>query len=296
MSHRIFVIGATGAQGLPVCRGLTKDGAYTLRVLTRDNKSERAKQLAGLGDVEFVEGYFANEENLRKGYAGCYGAFVNIDGFNTGEKIEIFWIIRAYESAIECGIKFFVFGNLDYAYKKGGYDPKFRAGHYDGKGRLGEWMLSQRKSHNMGTALFATGPYVEMVTSDRSAIVPHVVDGVVTWSVPLADGAMVLVSLDDCEYYVRWLFDNPKKSDGMDVDVAIDHITIDELAKAFQKVTDPKDPATMTIKQNFTGFWNLWRHSGGNKRTIRRDYELLDEIHPSRIRTTEEFFRREEEK
>ncbi|CAF3452369.1 hypothetical protein FGSG_07809 [Fusarium graminearum PH-1] len=326
MSRRIFVIGATGAQGLPVCRGLAKDGAYSLRVLTRDTTSERAKQLAELGDVEFIQGSFANEENLRKGFTGCYGAFINIDGFNTGEKTELFWTIRAYELAIECGIKFFVFGNLDYGYKKGGYDPKFRAGHYDAKGRLAEWMLSQRKSHSMGTAIFTTGPYIEMAVSAQSAMVPHVVDGVVTWSVPLGDGAMVLVALDDCEYYVRWLFDHPERSDGMDLEVAIDHITINDLAKAFQKVTgkpakgvdiplsayfetmpaqgniptgynaDPKDPATMSVKDNFTGFWNLWRHSGGNKGVIRRDYDLLDEIHPNRIRTAEEFFRREEEK
>ncbi|KAF4337922.1 nitrogen metabolic regulation nmr [Fusarium beomiforme] len=326
MSRRIFVIGATGAQGLPVCRGLTKDRAYSLRVLTRDKNSERAKQLAELGDVEFIEGSFANEDNLRQGYEGCWGAFVNIDGFNTGEKTETYWTIRAYELAIESGIKFFVFGNLDYGYKKSGYDPKFRCGHYDGKGRMAEWMLSQRKGHDMGTAIFTTGPYIEMAISAQTVMTPRILDGVVTWAVPLADGAIPHVALDDCEYYVRWLFDHPERSDGLDLEVAIDHITYHDLAKAFQKVTgkpaqfidiplatyfehmplrantpagynaDPNDPATMSFVQNFTGFWNMWRHSGGNKGVVQRDYKLLDEIHPNRIKTPEEFFRREEEK
>ncbi|KAH7493327.1 hypothetical protein FOMA001_g2047 [Fusarium oxysporum f. sp. matthiolae] len=326
MARRIFVIGATGAQGLPVCRGLTKDGAYSLRVLTRDVNSQRAKQLAELGDVEFIEGSFANEDNLRKGYEGCWGAFVNIDGFNTGEKTETYWTIRAYELAIESGIKFFVFGNLDYGYKKSGYDPKFRCGHYDGKGRMAEWMLSQRKAHSMGTAIFTTGPYIEMAVSAHTVMTPRIVEGVVTWAVPLADGAIPHVALDDCDHYVRWLFDNPERSDGLDLEVAIDHITYHDLAQAFQKVTgkpaqfidiplatyfdhlplkgtvpagynaDPNDPATMTIVQNFTGFWNMWRSSGGNKGVIKRDYKLLDEIHPNRIRTAEDFFRREEEK
>lgn len=48
----------------------------------------------------------------------------------------------------------------------------------------------------------------------------------------------------------------------------------------------------MSFKDNFRGFWTMWRHSGGNKGVIQRDYKLLDEIHPSRIRTAEEFFRR----
>jgi uncharacterized protein YbjT (DUF2867 family) len=89
-SRRIFVIGPTGAQGLPVCRGLIKDGAYSLRVLTRDANSDRARHLAELGDVEFVEGTFTNKDNLHKGYTGCWGAFVNINGFNTGEKTETY--------------------------------------------------------------------------------------------------------------------------------------------------------------------------------------------------------------
>ncbi|TQN63927.1 NmrA-like family domain-containing protein 1 [Colletotrichum shisoi] len=210
-TRRIFVIGATGAQGLPVCRGLTNEGGYSLRVLTRDSTSARAQQLAGLGDVEFVKGTFANEADLRKGFAGCWGAFVNIDGFNCGEKAETYWTIRSYELAVELGINFFVFGNLDYGYKKSGYHPKFRCGHYDGKGRMAEWMQQRRKS--------------------------NVENGVVTWRVPLGDGAVPHVALGDSEHYVRWLFDHPDRSDGMDLEVAIDHIHYADLASAFQKVT-----------------------------------------------------------
>lgn len=46
----------------------------------------------------------------------------------------------------------------------------------------------------------------------------------------------------------------------------------------------------MTFRDNFTGFWNLWKDG-----IVKRDYVLLDEIHPNRIRTAEQWFRREEE-
>lgn len=162
---KVFVIGGTGAQGIPVIRGLVQDGAYSVRALTRDPKSRRAAHLLSLGNVELVEGTFANEAHLRKGLDGCEFAFVNIDGFNAGEKTEMFWAMRAYELAVEVGIAFFVYGNLDYAYKKGGYNPMFRTGHYDGKGRVGEWILQQTKANGerMGAALFTTGPYFEVV-------------------------------------------------------------------------------------------------------------------------------------
>lgn len=135
------------------------------------------------------------------------------------------------------GIKFFVFGNLDYVYKKSSYDPKFRTGHYDGKGRLAEWMLQQRKDNDMGIAIFTTGPYMEMAISVKTIMTPRMEDEVVTWKVPLRNGAVPFVALKDCEYYVRWLFDHPERSDGMDLQVAIDHITFIDLAAAFQKVT-----------------------------------------------------------
>ena len=325
----VFIIGGTGAQGIPVIRGLVKDKAYSCRVLTRSTTSLRAQDLVSLGNVELLEGSFADEETLRTGFRGCDYAFVNIDGFNSGEKTEIFWAMRAYELALEEGIKFFVYGNLDYGYKKGGYDPKFRCGHYDGKGRVGEWILQQTtvNGRRMGAALFTTGPYIEMTIGSRTPMSPSVEDGVVTWRVPLGDGAVPHVALEDCEHYVRWLFDNQEEANGMDLEVAIDHIHYADLAKAFEKVTGKPaqyididlaeywehgtmsraaelpagynapldDTATLTVRENFTGFWNLWKHSGQNSGVVKRDYALLDQIHPDRIRSVEEWLRREEE-
>ena len=318
-TSKIFVVGGTGAQGLPVVRDLVKDKKYSCRVLTRDSNSSRAKSLLALGNVEIVEGTFADEAALRNGYKGCDGAFINIDGFNTGEKTEMYWAIRSYELALEEGIKFFVYGNLDFNLKKSGYDPKFRTGHYDGKGRIGEWILFQNQ-HNrgrMGAALFTTGPYIEMAISSLTIMTPTVEDGVVTWRVPLGDGAVTHVALEDCGYYVRWLFDHPDRASGMDLEVAIADIPYGELAAAFEKVTghpaqyidttledywtkgpmkriaeapagynaQAADPSSMSVRDNFTGFWNTWKH-----RVIKRDYKLLDEIHPNRIKSAEEWF------
>src|SRR6187402_448488 len=51
------------------------------------------------------------------------------------------------------------------------------------------------------------------------------------------------------------------------------------------------EKGSMSIRENFTGFWNIWKH-----KVITRDYKLLDEIHPQRINSAEEFFRREDTK
>ncbi|QDS67680.1 hypothetical protein FKW77_005256 [Venturia effusa] len=329
-SPKVFIIGGTGAQGRPIVKGLVKDNAYTVRILTRDTTSPQAQSLLSLGNVELVEGTFASEQDLRRGYAGCTLAFINIDGFNCGEKTETYWTIRSYELALECGIKFIVYGNLDYGLKKGGYEAKYRCGHYDGKGRMGEWVLQQTKENGkkMGAALFTTGPYIAMTIAAKTIMTPTVEDGVVTWRMPLGEGAVPHVSLEDCEVYVRWLFDHQERANGMGLEVAIDHIAYHDLAQAFEKVSghparyidtsleeywktgpmafmadspcgynsDPKDPAHMSMRDNFSGFWNLWANSGGNAGVIRRNYELLDEIFPERVRSAEQWFSEEQER
>jgi hypothetical protein len=341
-SSKVFIIGGTGAQGLPIIRSLVADGKYSCRVLTRDPSSSRAKYLQSLSpNVEIVKGTFESESDLRKGYRGCDAAFVNIDGFNTGEKSETYWAIRCYELAVEDrGIKLFVYGNLDYVYKKAGYRPEFRTGHYDGKGRMGDWILSQgaeakeKTSSAMGVALFTTGPYIEMAIASETIFTPTIEEGddgqdTVTWKFPLTDdGGIAHVALEDCGHYVRWLFDHPDRANGMDLQVSIEHVHYTDLAKAFTKVTghraqfvdidmeafwkdgplreragvpagysaDINDSATMSVKDNFTGFFTMWIHSGRNQGVIQRDYALLDEIHPHRIRTAEQWLRIEEEK
>jgi nucleoside-diphosphate-sugar epimerase len=338
--QKVFVVGGTGAQGIPVVRGLVSDGQYAVKVLTRDLQSDRAKQLQVMSPkVELFQGSLTSEADLRKGLQDCDGLFLNIDGFTVGEKVETFWTMRIYELAVQYKIKHFIFANLDYGLRKGGYQDKYRTGHYDGKGRMADWLLDQHRLnggkpfYDMTLAVFTTGPYIEMSLAPATPMAPRIEtdesgEEIVVWKVPLTEqGAVVHVSLQDCAHYVRWLFDNPDQ-DGIDLEVAIDHVHYADLAAAFERVTgfkakfvdvsfeeywttgpmaaraaapagytaDINEPGTLSVKDNFTGFWNLWRDSGNNKGVVKRDYALLDKIHPQRIRTVEQFFRLEDEK
>ncbi|KAI0101368.1 hypothetical protein GGR51DRAFT_563545 [Nemania sp. FL0031] len=343
----VAIIGGTGAQGVPVVRELLQSGEYSVRVLTRDTNSARFKELQSYGPIESVVGTFASEESLRAVFRGAWGAFVNIDGFNSGEKTEIFWTIRvsilrplslygeaAWELAIEEGVQFYVHGNIDYGYKKSGFRPEFHCGHYDAKGRMGEWILAQNKDAavraRMRSAVFTTGPYIEMTLAKGTPFPPSVdASGVATWRAPLGpNGAIPFTALDDVGVYVKFLFDHADgEADGMELQASVAHITFEELAQAFTEVTgrpaqwidcdieehleatwgkaadrpagynaDPTDPATMSIRRNFAAWFNMWRHCGGNKGLIQRDYAVLDRIHPKRIKSAEEWLRRENEK
>lgn len=223
-------------------------------------------------------------------------------------------------------------GNIDYGYKKSGFRPEFHCGHYDAKGRLADFILAQNKDpivrSRMRSAIFTTGPYIDMTLNKGTPFLPSIDDGVAVWRVPLQNGAIPFTVLEDCGVYVKYLFDHSQdEADGLDLQVAVEHVTFEAYARAFTKVTgkparwidvdlnehidwvwgskadspagynaDPNDPATMSLRRNFSGFFTLWRHSGGNKGVVTRDYKLLDKIHPGRIRSAEEWLRKENEK
>jgi nucleoside-diphosphate-sugar epimerase len=118
--QEILVIGGTGAQGLPVVHGnypfhhtnistnivaaLSSSNHFSVRVLTRDTTSARAKQLAELNNVTLIQGAQDNQKDLHRAFKGVYGAWVNTDGFTLGEKNELFYGIRAYEIARHEGL------------------------------------------------------------------------------------------------------------------------------------------------------------------------------------------------
>ena len=87
----VCVIGATGAQGIPVVRALTEDGKYAVRAVTRNATSPDAKMLASWPNVTLSVGNVFDENFLRQAFRGTQLAFVNTNGYVTGEKGEIYW-------------------------------------------------------------------------------------------------------------------------------------------------------------------------------------------------------------
>ncbi|KAL7955117.1 hypothetical protein V8C34DRAFT_327494 [Trichoderma compactum] len=203
---KIFIIGGTGVQGVPIVKALVNDKKYQVRVLTRDTLSRHANELLALGNVELLQGTLDSEHTLRDGFKGCDGAFFNIDGFHTGEKAEI-----------------------------------------------------------MGASLFTVAPYIDIAIGAQIVITLTIEDGTLTWRVPLGKSYMPLGYLGDCGHY---------------------HISFKDLATIFESVTGHQ----AHMQQNFTGFWNAFKH----ELVFKIDYTLLDEIHPNRVKSAEDWFRQQD--
>ncbi|KAG4427693.1 hypothetical protein IFR05_016825 [Cadophora sp. M221] len=320
-NNLVLVIGGTGAQGRPVVRALASDGKYTVQVLTRSSTSPEAEELSSIPGVTIIEGDSYDEHTLRKAFSGVSYAFINTNGFAIGEKAEVYWGIRMYELAREAGVKHYIWAGLIYSSKLGGFDPKYNCGHLDGKGRVSDYLAAQ-STEGMKWSILTSCLYVEGLTDllrPREGVVKgEGEEGTLAFVAPLGKGDLPLIHLEDYGAYARWMLDTPERSTGLDLYVATEDIPWDKLAADFTEVTGKKavyldltldeyfspelgifphpeaiigksainanDPTLVTVRQNFSGFWNSWKDN-----LSKRDYALLDEILPTRVKSVKEW-------
>lgn len=304
----ILVIGATGAQGLAVIDALlapAKDGSpspYAIRALTRDPSHRRAQELAAKG-VQLAQGRFDDTDAVRKALSGCYGVWVNTDGFTVGEAAETFSGIRIFELAKQTpSLRHYVYSGLEYALALGNYKQEFKCDHYDGKARVIDWMHVQRSvvsNDEMSWSVVLTGPYMDMLDS-AFAPVNKREDGTFVFVSPVGDGHIPMIALVDLGYFARYTFDHRQETSGKDLPVASDLVGVDYLAETFTKVTGhpavykrlsieewwtyiknadapvahEKEGST-TIRSNFSAFWRLYRDD-----LVKRDMDWIRSINP----------------
>src|SRR5690349_15418184 len=72
----IAIFGATGAQGGGLARAILNDpnGEFSVRAITRNPDSDKAKALAKLG-AEVVAGNIDDIASVKRAFSGAYGAF-----------------------------------------------------------------------------------------------------------------------------------------------------------------------------------------------------------------------------
>ncbi|KAJ9616440.1 hypothetical protein H2200_000158 [Cladophialophora chaetospira] len=323
----IVIVGGTGAQGSAIVKHLSSTGAYKVLALTRSTTSAAAQEIVNLPNVELIEstatfGYDADA--FYKAAQRSDYALINTDGFALGEQAETYWGIRLFELSARAGVKHLIWSGLDYNGKKAGFDPDLYVGHYEGKARVTEWMRSQPTSP-MAWTVINSGPYIEMLWE---FLLPQKGDDeVYRFRLPIGQGAVPFIHLDDFARYVPWVFTHPSESNGLILGIATAHVSGPELARAFTAVTGKKAeyvdlPTTefiqerlgnlpkgvdtkvgiasvkdenallMTFGENFTNWWNLYKESADNKGLIQRDYALLDHILPDRVKSAEEWMRK----
>lgn len=210
-----------------------------------------------------------------------------------------------------------IWGSLESGYKISGYQSRFRAGHFDGKAKVADWISAQRKDGErvMKWSVLTSCMYIEMF-SEMLRPFPEIADGeeIMVFQAPVGEGRPPMIYLEDLGRYARWMIEHPERSNGMNLGIATEQVGWKSVAKAFTEVTGKKavfrdvtldeyfasgvfptpdaqvghsvghDDTFQTYRQDFSGFWNTFKES-----LWQRDYELLDEILPTRIKSVKEW-------
>ncbi len=111
----ITVFGATGAQGGGLIRAILadKNSEFTVRAVTRDANSDKAKELAGLG-AELVQADVDDPASVNKALEGAYGAyFVTFFWAHFSAEKEIAEARMFAEAAKKAGLQHAIWSTLE---------------------------------------------------------------------------------------------------------------------------------------------------------------------------------------
>lgn len=285
-----------------------------MRVLTRNSSSKEAQELAKINGVTIHEGNAYDEKTLRQALNGVNGIFINTNGLAIGEKAEVYWGIRLFELSREFGLEHFLYAGLEYASKLGNFQPKYRCSFLDAKGKVVDY-ISAQPTTPMAWSVLTSCTYMEALSEFLRPFPDPIDPTALVFTAPLGTAKCPLIYLEDYGAYARWIFDTPARSNGLNLHVATEDISWNDVANSFTELTgkkstyrnvtldeyfklgtvpnpdakmghsaDPNDPTLLTYRESFTGFWNLWKNE-----LSKRDYDLLDEILPTRVKSVREW-------
>jgi uncharacterized protein YbjT (DUF2867 family) len=245
MSKIIAVVGATGAQGGGLVRAILEDpkGGFAARAITRKKDSDKAKALAKMG-AEVVEADLDDVESLKKAFAGAYGAYcvTNFWEHFSADK-EQAQARNMAGAARAAGLKHVVWSTLEDTRRwvpltdnrmptLGG---KWKVPHFDGKGSIDHiW-----KDLHVPATLLLTSFYWENFI--YFGMGPKAgADGTLAFGFPMGDKPLSGISAEDIGRSAYGIFKAGDEYIGKTVGIAGDHLSGDDMAKAFSKAMGKK--------------------------------------------------------
>ena len=204
----IVVFGATGAQGGGLARAILNDpgSEFSVRAVTRDANSEKAKELAKMG-AEVVEGDIDDKESIKRVLNGAYGAFF----------VTFFWAHFSVDkekaeaaiyadAARKAGLKHAIWSTLEDTRE---YIPltdnrmptlqgKYKVPHFDGKGESDKLFTDAGVPTTFLLASFYWDNFIYFGAGPKRGE-----DGKLALTLPIGDSKMAGIAAEDigkCAY------------------------------------------------------------------------------------------------
>jgi uncharacterized protein YbjT (DUF2867 family) len=257
-SRIIAIVGATGRQGGGLARAVLTDpsAAFTVRALTRDPASERARALAALG-AEVVKADLNDEASLRAAFDGAYGAYVVTDYFSadvpdaplrspqgTGQiraHRELTQALNAARAARDTGLQHVIWSTSEdtrpHFDRTANNIPRTEEGyvtpHLDAKAEANAFFTELR----VPTTFLQTAYYYDGLISGALTRDPR---GEPALILPLADSRLALICSEDIGRTALTILRHPDDYIGRTVSVAGAHASGEELAAMISGIVGEK--------------------------------------------------------
>jgi len=233
----IAVVGATGAQGSGLVRAILNDpkGGFTARAITRDTKSNKARELAQIG-ADLVAADIDDEASVRKAFEGVQGAFcVTFFWEHFSPEKEIAQVQNMAEAAKAAGVKHVIWSTLEDTRQwvpltdnrmptlKG----KYKVPHFDGKGE------SNKLFTNLGvptTYMLASFYWDNLIFFGMGP--KKGPDGKLAITFPMGDKKLPGIAAEDIGKCAYGIFRKGDEFIGKTVGIAGEHLTGTQMAAA----------------------------------------------------------------
>ncbi|MBK7091936.1 MAG: NmrA/HSCARG family protein [bacterium] len=274
----IAVVGATGAQGGGLVRAILEDASseFTVRALTRNVNSDKAKQLAQLG-VEVVAADIDNLDSMKNAFKDAYGAFclTNFWEHFSAEK-EVAQAKTMAEAAKSAGVKHVIWSTLEDTRRWVPLDDdrmptlhgKYKVPHFDGKGEADIHF----KQAGVPTTLLLTSFYWDNFVyfglgpkKDQN--------GNLAITFPLGDKRLPGIAAADIGKCALGVFKKPQEFIGKTVGIAGEHLTGEQMAAAMSKALGTKVIYNSIAPEVYRGFGFPGADDLGNMFQFKRDFE-----------------------
>jgi uncharacterized protein YbjT (DUF2867 family) len=273
----IAVIGATGAQGGGLVRSIARDaeGEFSVRAITRNPESDKAKALADLGATVVVAD-LDDPKSLEQAFAGAHGAFcvTNYWEYFSPEK-ELTQARNQADAAAATNLKHVIWSSLDDTRKLVPLDDDrmptlmehYKVPHFDAKGEANKFFLDAVPATILNTVFywenfifFGAGP----------AKGP---DGNYALNYPLGDAKMPSIASEDVGKCAHGVFKRGEEFIGKEIGIAGDHVSGAEMAAGLARALGIEIGYHDVEPDVYRGFGFPGADDMGNMFQFKRDFE-----------------------
>jgi uncharacterized protein YbjT (DUF2867 family) len=274
----IAVAGATGAQGGGLVRAILNDknSEFSARALTRNPDSDKAKGLAKAG-VEVVKADVDNPSTIESAFEGAYGAYcVTFFWEHFSAEKEKAHARALAEAAKKCSLKHVVWSTLEDTRKwvplsdnrMPTLQGQYKVPHLDAKGESDKvfaelgvpttYLLTSFYWDNF--IHFGMGP-----TKDK--------DGKYAITFPMGDRKLPGIAAEDIGRCAYGIFKRGADYIGKTVGIAGEHLTGEQMAKAFTKVLGQEVRYNSVEPEVYRNLGFPGADDMGNMFQFKRDFE-----------------------